>query len=141
MDHAGRTLSKGIGLLLICALLAPSAAFARKPLTPDQVHARILKRGIGNWVIVVEQNGTAFAGRIITIDPASFSLQLHNDPHTTPVLYSDVAELHTGIGRGAVIAVAAIGTAGVIIGAVVAHHEFENHPTLPTQPTQPVFPY
>jgi hypothetical protein len=140
MNHAGRTLSKKIALLLICALLGPSAAFARKPLTPDQVHTRILKRGIGNWVIVVEQNGAEFAGRIITIDPDSFSLQLHNDPHTTPVLYSDVIELHTGLGRGAVIAIAAIGTAGVIATALIAQHEFANQPKLPAQPAQPVFP-
>jgi hypothetical protein len=140
MDGADHTFLRGTALLLIFALLAPSAAFARKPLTPEQVHSRILKRGIGNWVIVEQLNGTQFAGRIITIDAQSFSLQLHNDPHTTPVLYSDVALLQTGPGPRTVIAIASIFAAGAIIAAIVAHHEFESHALPPNQPTQPVSP-
>jgi hypothetical protein len=128
-------------MLLVCALLGPSAVVAApKPLTPETVHARVLKRGMGNWVGVELQNGVAFAGRIVSIDEQSFGLQLHNDPQITPVLYSDVVDLRTGISRGGFWAIFGAGIAGMIVVAMVAHHEMAKMPTLPTQPTQPVFP-
>jgi hypothetical protein len=128
-------------MLLVGALLAISApvAFAR-PLTAETVHARILKRGIGNWVGVELLNGTAIVGRIVSVDEESFGLQLHNDPAITPVRYSDVVGLHFGITRGAFIAVAAIGVGGVLIAALVAHHEFAKQPAFPSLPTEPLQP-
>jgi len=131
-------------MLVICALIAASAPVAEaKPLTPETVHARILKRGQGNWVGVELSNGTAVVGRIVSIDQGSFGLQLHNDPEVTPVLYSDVVDLHTGISRGAFTAIMIAGIGGVAAMAAVGFsmvHKNSQMATLPNQPTQPVFP-
>ena len=143
MKNVTRTFSRSIAMVLVCALLAFSAPVASaKALTPITVHQRILKRGIGNWVGVELLNGTAFVGRIVSIDEQSFGLQLHNDPAITPVRYSDVINLHTGVSNGAFWGIFAAGIGGTVALALIAHHEFENNkPTLPTQPAQPVFPY
>ncbi len=131
-------------MLLVGALLALSAPMAEaKPLTAEVVHARILKRGIGNWVGVELLNGTAIVGRIVSVDEESFGLQLHNDPAITPVQYSDVVDLHTGISHGAFWGITIAGIGGVIAMALIAHHEISKQstfPTLPTSPAQPVFP-
>ena len=141
MKFVTRIASRRIVLLLVCMLFAQSSTIAEaKPLTPESVHARILKRGLGNWVGVELQNGTAFAGRIVNIDDQSFGLQLHNDPAITPVLYTDVVRLHTGVPRGAFWGITAAGIGGVIVMAIVAHHEMAQMSTLPSQPVQPVFP-
>jgi hypothetical protein len=130
-----------MAMLLVCALVAGSAPVAwARLLTQDKIHARIVKQGIGNWVGVELRNGTAFWGRIVSIDDQSFGLQLHNDPAITPVLYSDVMRLHTGISHGASFACIAVGVGGVILVALIAHHEMAKMPALPTQPTQPLFP-
>jgi hypothetical protein len=105
-----------------------------KPLTPEAVHARILKRGIGNWVAVQVLSGAAFGGRIVRIDEKSFGLQLHNDPTITPVLYSDVVDLRTGISRGGFWAIGVAGIAGVVVMALVAHHELDQASKLPGEP-------
>jgi hypothetical protein len=129
----------------VCALVAASALVAQaKPLTAEKVHERILKRGIGNWVGVELQNGTAFVGRIVSADDESFGLQLHNDPAITPVRYAEVVELHTGISRGGFWALTIAGFASVAAMAAVGVHEVHEHEqtlALPNQPTQPVFPY
>ena len=141
MDHVTRTLSRCIAMLLVCALVAASAPAAlAKPLTPDKVHARVVKQGMGNLVGVELQNGTAFVGRIVSVDEQSFGLQLHNDPGITPVLYSDVVDLRTGISHGAFWAITAAGIGGMVVMALVAHHEMAKMSTLPTEPAQPVFP-
>jgi hypothetical protein len=131
-------------MLLVCALTVASAPVAEaKPLTPGTVHARILKRGLGNWVGVDLLNGTAVVGRIVSLDDQSFGLQLHNDPEVTTILYGDVVDLHTGISKGGFWAITAAGIGGMIVVAVVgfnAVHKNEQMPTLPGQPTQPVFP-
>jgi hypothetical protein len=76
----------------------------------------------------------------VNIDDQSFGLQLHNDPEITPVLYSDVTYLQTGLTGGQKVLFIAlpIAFAGVAIGAAVAFRN--NEPKLPTMPTQPVFP-
>jgi hypothetical protein len=139
-----RTFSRSIATLLVGALVAVSSPVAlARPLTPETVHARILKRGIGNWVGVELQNGTAIAGRIVSADNDSFGLQLHNDPAITPIRYSDVVALHTGISTGAFWGIMIAGFAGVAAMAAIGFHEVHEHsqmPTLPAQPAQPVFP-
>jgi hypothetical protein len=128
-------------MLLVCALVAASAPVASaRPLTQEKIHARVVKQGMGNWVGVELQNGTAFWGRIVSIDEQSFGLQLHNDPAITPVLYSDVVRLHTGITHGAFWCIAIAGIGGMVAIALVAHHEMAKMPTLPTEPAQAVFP-
>lgn len=137
--------SRIMSMLLVCALAAASAPVAQaRPLTPETVHTRIAKRGLGNWVGVELNNGTAFAGRIVSVDDESFGLQLHNDPAVTPVLYRDVVDLHTGISHGAFWAIAIAGIGGVVAMAAIGMHELHQNeqqmPTLPAQPAQPVFP-
>src|ERR1700691_4982531 len=113
MSSITRTLSRCISMLLACALVAASAPVASaRQLTQDKIHVRVVKQGMGNWVGVELQNGTAFWGRIVSIDEQSFGLQLHNDPAITPVLYSDVVRLHTGITHGAFWAITAAGIGG-----------------------------
>ena len=125
-------------VLAISALLAPAtASAAAKPLTPEAVHTRILKRGLGNWVGVQLLNGVAFTGRIVTVDQESFTLQLQHDPAVTPVYYSDVAYLSTGISRGGMWAILGAGIGGLVAMAVVAHHEMAEMPKAPTQPVLP----
>ena len=141
MNSLSRTFSKCVGMLLVCALVTPTAAFAApRGLTPEKVHARILKRGLGNWVGVEVSSGAAFAGRIVNIDDQSFGLQLHNDPEITPVFYSDVVDIHTGPSSGACWAITAVGVGGVIAMALIAHHEMSQMPKLPTLPNQPPLP-
>jgi hypothetical protein len=127
-----------MAMLLVCALLAASTPMASaRQLTPDKIHARVVKQGMGNLVGVELANGTAFWGRIVSIDDQSFGLQLHNDPAITPVSYGDVVRLHTGISHGAFWAVTLAGLGGVVALALVAHHEMAK---MPTQPTEPLFP-
>ena len=139
-----RSLTRAIAMLLICALVAASAPVASaKSLTPETVHARIVKQGMGNWVGVELANGTAFWGRIVGIHEQSFGLQLHNDPEITPVQYRDVVDLHTGVSHGALFTITAVGIGGVILAAAIGFAEVRKHaqmPTLPSVPTQPVFP-
>jgi hypothetical protein len=138
------TFSRCIATLLVCAMVTASVpAYAAKPLTPQQVHERILKRGIGNWVGVELQNGTAFAGRIVSADEESFGLQLHNDPAITPVRYSDVVNLHMGLSNGAFVGFMIAGIGGVAAMAAVGFYEVHKHsamPALPAEPTGPAFP-
>jgi hypothetical protein len=141
MSLVTSTFSRCMAMLLVCALLAASAPVTwATPLTQGKIRARIAKQGKGNFVGVELQNGTAFWGRIVSIDEQSFGLQLHNDPAITPVLYIDVVRLHTGISHGAFFACTAAGVGGVILVALIAHHEISKMPTLPTEPAQPVFP-
>lgn len=128
-------LRRQLSMVLILCLLAPSMAFAKtKPLTPELAHERILKRGVGNWVWVQTDSGVVLVGRIVSIDGGSFGLQLHNDPEITPVLYSEVTDLRTGPSRAAFWGILGAGVGGMIILAVVAHHEMSNM-KMPTQPT------
>ena len=144
MGLISRTLSRCTGVLLVCALLAPTVANAApKPLPAEKVHTRLLKAGLGNWAAVQLQNGTEFGGRIVSIDDQSFSLQLHNDPEVTAVFYSDVVQLNAGISRPAFWTLVVAGFAGVTTMAAVGFYEVNKHsqlPTLPTLPSQPTFP-
>jgi len=128
--------------LLLVLLLAPSnPIYAQpKPLDPATVHVRIMKRGIHNWIALQENNGVQLFGRILAINDRSFTLQLHNDPQTTEILYSDVAYLQTGFTAGQkVLFFCGIGAvAGSAIYGFVHIHNLESKP-LPT-PTTPSFP-
>src|ERR1700674_4641053 len=118
MSSITRTLSRCIAMLLLCAVVAASAPVASaRQLTQEKIHARVVKQGMGNWVGVELANGTAFWGRIVSIDEQSFGLQLHNDPAITPVLYSDVVDLRMGFSRGACWAIAGAGIGGFLVTA------------------------
>lgn len=145
MHNRARTFARYIAMVVVCALLSFGAPVASaKPLTPIAVHQRILKRGVGNWVGVELQNGTAFVGRIVSVDEQSFGLQLHNDTAITSVRNSDVVSLHTGISQGAFWGILVAGVGGVAVMAAIGFHEVGKHsqtPTLPSQPAQLIFPY
>jgi hypothetical protein len=142
MKLFSRTLTRCLGLLLVCVLLAPSLASA-KPLTPETVHSRLLKRGVGNWACVTLQNGVAFCGRVIEFNQQSFGMQLYNDPEITPVYYNDVVDLSQGITRKGFWIITGAGFAAMATIAAVSIHEMNKNklqmPTSPTTPT-PVFP-
>ena len=98
---------------------------------------------MGNWVGVELLNGTAFVGRIVSVDDDSFGMQLHNDPGITAVHYADVLNLHTGISNGAFWGIMIAGIGGIAAFAAVGIHmvhEHEQQP-LPTLPSTPGFPY
>jgi small nuclear ribonucleoprotein (snRNP)-like protein len=120
----------------------PMTSSSRNPLTPEVVHTRILKRGMGNWVGVQLQNGVAFSGRIVSIDENSCGLQLYGDPGVTPVAYDDVVYLETGAPRAfwimTGVGFAAVGTAA-IVGFHQVHSQQQKMPTLPMQPVTPIF--
>ena len=116
------------------------AYLQRRPVTPEDVHARLIKRGLGKWVGVQLLNGVAFCGAIMSIDEDTFGLQLWGDPQVTPVAYKDVVYLQTGLtdGQKAFVILLPIAFAGAAIGGAIAFHNSE--PKLPAQPAQPVFP-
>lgn len=141
MPRLTLVLQRSLTLLLISLLTAPSLSYARpKPLDPGAVRVKIMKRGVNNWIALQENNGVQLFGRIIAIDEHSFTLQLHNDPQTTEILYSDVEYLQTGWTAGQKIAFfSGIGVlAGMATYGFVHIHNLENKP-LPTPPT-PVLP-
>jgi hypothetical protein len=118
------------------------AVASPKPLAPEVVRARLLKRGVGCWAGVELQNGTAFGGRIVSIDDQSFSMQLHNDPQVTSVFYSDVVDLHLGLSRGGFWALTGVSLGAVAAMTAVGLYEVHKHsqlPPLPSPPT-PIFP-
>lgn len=125
---------RAAALLLMAALLIPAIAGASpQPLDPGTVHVRILRRGVNRFIALQERDGVQLFGRIIAIDDQSFTLQLHNDPQTTEILYSDVAYLRTGFTAGQkVIVTAAIGgTVAFGIWGFVHIHNMENKPLTP----------
>jgi hypothetical protein len=122
---------------MISLLTAPALSYAQpKPLDPGTVHVKIMKRGVNNWIALQENNGVQLFGRIIAIDDHSFTLQLHNDPQTTEILYSDVEYLQTGMttGQKAILFGGLAAVAGGAIYGFVHIHNLDNKP-LPTPPT------
>ena len=118
-------------------MLTPTIALANpKPLDPGTAHVKILKRGIGNFLAIQEVNGVQIWGRILEIGDHSVILQLHNDPQTTEVFYTDIAYLRTGFTTGQkIFAVVGIGAvAGSAIYGFVHIHNLENKPLVPPTP-------
>jgi len=114
-----------------------------QPLTAEAVHARLLKRGLGKPVAVQLENGIAFWGNLVSIDDNSFGMQLYGDPETTPVAYSDVVYLWSGMTGGQkafFIGLPVAFTAASIGGMVAMHNNQPTMPTLPTLPTNPANP-
>ncbi len=121
----------------------PMASGSRNVLTPDSVHQRLLKRGLGNWVGVELQNGVAFSGRVISIDEDSFGIQLYGDSEVTPVAYDNVVYLQQGPSMKAFLILTAAGFGGVSAAAIIGFHDIHKReaqqPTLTTQPVFPVY--
>jgi small nuclear ribonucleoprotein (snRNP)-like protein len=142
MDSFCRTLNRCVALLLMCALFASSQAYAApRPLGPEEVHKRLLKRGVGNWVYIEEKNGIALVGRIVSIDDEFFGLQLQNYPEATAVSYADVSRIRTGMSKKGVILLAAAMTGGAILAGVLMHNAFENNKAkMPNPVTRPQLP-
>jgi hypothetical protein len=118
-------------------------SFTRKPLTPEAVHARLLKRGLGNWVAVQLENGIEFSGRLISMDDNSFGLQLYGDPEVTPVAYSDVVYLQTGTPTTAFWVFTGVMAAASVVVPLAAIHAMNNNklqtPATAAQPVTPIW--
>jgi hypothetical protein len=99
-----------------------------------------MKRGVNNWVALQENDGVQLFGRIIAINDHSFTLQLHNDPQTTEILYTDVVYLQTGwtTGQKLFLIGGLAATAGLATYGIVHIHNLENKPFPP--PTTPPVP-
>jgi hypothetical protein len=122
-----RTSIRFTAFLLCLVLPTTQLAYASpKLLTPEQARARIQKVHLDGWVGVREFNGVEVGGRVLSIDPDTFTIQTSNLPETATIRYQDVAYLRTPIGlRGALI------LTGVFVGvaaggALILHHEYEN---------------
>ncbi len=90
-----------VSSLLIAIFLIPAEALAApKPLNAVTVQDKIVKRGVNGWICVEENSGVALVGRIIAIDPDSFTMQLPNDPEPVTVRYAEVIDLRAGPSRG-----------------------------------------
>jgi hypothetical protein len=113
---------------------------ARGELTADTVHARILKRGLGNWTGVQLENGVAFCGRVVSIDQDSFGMQLYGDVEITPVAYNDVVALQQGASMKAFWIFLGAGLGGMAAISVVSIHEMNKKMQMPTQPTPSTAP-
>jgi len=130
-----------VSSLLIALLVVPQQALAApKPLNPITVHDRVVKRGLNQWVAVEENNGVVLAGRILAINPDTFTLQLPNDPEPVTIAYADVIRIESGPSRGFWLwtGVGLGAAAGFAIWGVVHMHNFEQEHQLPNP--QPVVP-
>jgi hypothetical protein len=137
MQPLVRRFSQAIAASLIAALFTPTIASANpKPLDPGTVHVKILKRGVGNFIAVQEQDGVQLFGRILDIGDHSFTLQLHNDPQTTEIPYTDVAYLRTGFtsGQKAILIGGIAAVAGLSIWGFVQLHNLAHQPFPPPTP-------
>jgi hypothetical protein len=127
-------LRQHFALVAICLLLVPNLSLAEpKPLDPGTVHVRVMKRGINNWIALQEFDGVQLFGRIIAIGDRSFTLQLHNDPQTTEISYTDVAYLRTGFtaGQKALMIGGIAAVAGFAAYGFIHIHNLENKPLTP----------
>ncbi len=114
--------------------MVPGEALAApKPLDATAVHSKIVRRGVNGWVGVEENGGVQLVGRILAINPESFTMQLPNDPEPVTVPYADVIDLRTGPTRGFWIFTAAgIGAAaGFAVWGFVHVHNLQQQNQLP----------
>lgn len=126
-------------LLIFLLLIPPNAGAKTKPLDAATAHARIAKHGINSAVGVEESNGVILGGRIIAINPDSFTLQLFNDPQPVTILYADVIAVQTGPTRGFWIAtgVGIAAVTGFAVWGFVHVHNLQHQDQLPGTPAMP----
>jgi hypothetical protein len=125
---------------LIAIFLIPAEALAApKPLNAVTVQDKIVKRGVNGWICVEENSGVALVGRIIAINPDSFTMQLPNDPEPVTVRYAEVIDLRTGASKGFWIATGVgIGAvAGMAVWGFVHVHNLNEEHQLPGIPSLP----
>lgn len=89
-----------VSAVLLAAMFFPLAAYARTPMTPDEVRDRVVKRGINNGIGVLEKNGLELYGKVLSIGSDRFVMQVLYAPQVTEVMYADVADLRTGMTAG-----------------------------------------
>jgi Na+(H+)/acetate symporter ActP len=129
-----------VATLLIAIFLIPAEALAAaKPLNAVTVQDKIVKRGVNGWICVEENSGVALVGRIIAINPDSFTMQLPNDPEPVTVRYAEVIDLRTGASKGFWIATGVgIGAvAGTAVWGFVHVHNLSQQNQLPSLPSLP----
>jgi|ERR1700689_1679374 hypothetical protein len=126
-----------VASLLIAVFLIPAEALAApKPLTASAVQTRVVKRGVNGWIGVEENTGVVLVGRIIAINPDSFTMQLPNDPEPVTVRFADVIDVRTGATRGFWIftGVGIAAVAGFAVWGFVHVHNLDQQHQLPTVP-------
>jgi hypothetical protein len=133
---------RSIALLLCLAILPNQMAFAApKSLTPDEARQRIQKVHVDREVCIREANGVELVGRILSIDPDSFTMQTGNHPETTTIAYQDVVYVRGQASTRTVLIIVGATVGVAVLGGLLLHHEYEdsikNEPTLPTLPSFP----
>ena len=122
-----RMSTRSISLLLCLILPTSQLAFASsKLLTPEQARAKIQKVHLDGWVGVREFNGVEVGGRILSIDPDSFTIQTSNLPETATIRYRDVAYLRTPISLHSALILTGVVVGAGVAGGLILHHEYEN---------------
>ncbi len=100
-----------IALILSVATMsfAQASVDVARPLDAGVLHKKLLKRGLGRGVKVIEVDGSVVKGVLVSIDADSFQVTPRKSTQPTVILNTHVRELsNDGLSRGAKI--------GIIVG-------------------------
>jgi hypothetical protein len=113
-----------MALMLIFSLAAPSFAQTvpamAAPMGAAKLHQKLVARGIGKGAKVIEVDGTAVNGILVTIDADSFQIAPSNALKPTLILNSQVTKFNnSGMSTGAKVGIGIGIGAGVIIAYIL----------------------
>jgi hypothetical protein len=122
---------RAVALILALCIFGNSAAYATQPPNPNKLKHRLMKRGIGESIVVIELDGTRVTGVISAIHDDSFEVAPREMLPPVAIAYAQVASLKnpgtstmSKLGKGLGIAGAVYLGAGIIllivVGAVAA---------------------
>jgi hypothetical protein len=111
-------------MLLILALLSNSVAFAKRPVDPAVMKAKIEARGVGQGVRVSLADKTEAKGLIVAIGDRSFTLKSKESKDLRQIEFTQLRGVHNDhLTRGQKVGiVTGIVAAGVIITALIIKH-------------------
>ena len=110
-------LARVVALVLVSVLLMPEAAFAKKPLTPEQAKQKITQRGVGHSVRLVLTDDSQLKGIIAKLGNEDVEIGVEGSGEVQTVAYSQIREYHNGkLSKGAKTGWA---VAGGVLGALV----------------------
>ena len=114
-------LTRIIALILVPFLMAPDAALAKKPLTPEKAKEKITHRGVGHSVRLMLADNTTVRGMIAKIGTEDCEINVEGSGQTQPVSYSQITEYHNGkLSKAAKIGIGIAIGVGVFIGGAAA---------------------
>ena len=114
-------LTRIIALILVPFLIAPDAALAKKPLTPEKAKEKITHRGVGHSVRLVLADNTTVRGMIAKIGTEDCEINVEGGGQMQPVAYSQMTEYHNGkLSKVAKIGIGIAIGVGVFIGGAAA---------------------